>query len=148
MDKPFQIISLIAVVTTFTLLTFGQAEEKKEPSATIEIDQVQVAFMLSGNLGGGKLHFQGKTFPFQIGGLGIGGIGASSIHAEGDVYDLKNTKDFPGVYVQGRVGLAIGDQSAGDLWLQNDKDVYLHLKAKREGLMLSAGADGIVIEME
>jgi hypothetical protein len=55
---------------------------------------------------------------------------------------------FPGAYAQGRYGFAIGDRSGGDLWLQNEAGVILHLKAKREGLMLSLGGDAIVISMQ
>ena len=40
------------------------------------------------------------------------------------------------------------DASAGDIWLKNDKDVVMHLKAKREGLMLAVGADAIDIRMD
>ena len=33
------------------------------------------------------------------------------------------------------------------MWLENPNHVVLHLKAKREGLMLSIGADAIDIQM-
>jgi hypothetical protein len=55
--------------------------------------------------------------------------------------------DFAGAYVQARYGVAIGTASTGELWLQNRKGVVMHLKAKREGLMLSLGGDAVVIEM-
>jgi hypothetical protein len=38
--------------------------------------------------------------------------------------------------------------SGGDLWLQNDDGVILHLKAKRTGLMLSLGGDAVSIAMD
>jgi hypothetical protein len=41
----------------------------------------------------------------------------------------------------------IGTASGGDLWLQNEAGVILHLKAKRTGLMLSLGGDAVVISM-
>jgi hypothetical protein len=41
----------------------------------------------------------------------------------------------------------IGDASTGDLWLENNAGVGMHLKAKREGLMLSLGADVVDIHM-
>jgi hypothetical protein len=34
------------------------------------------------------------------------------------------------------------------MWLQNEAGVILHLKAKREGLMLSLGGDAILISMQ
>jgi len=118
------------------------------PDATIEMRQVQVAYLASGGGGNGTLFYRGRAYPFTIGGLGIGGIGASTISAAGQVYKLDSLAAFPGAYVQARYGFALGDRSGGDLWLQNDAGVILHLKAKREGLMLSLGGDTMVITMK
>jgi len=63
-----------------------------------------VAFIGSGSLGGGTLSFQGKEHDFSIGGLGIGGIGVSSIDATGEVYHLDKLEDFPGAYAQAHHG--------------------------------------------
>jgi hypothetical protein len=41
----------------------------------------------------------------------------------------------------------LGRASTGELWLQNNSGVIMHLKAKREGLMLSLGGDAVVIQM-
>ncbi len=120
----------------------------KEPVGTVEMKELQIAWIGSGNFGDGKLHYKGETYPFKITGLGVGGFGISTIDAHGEVYDLKSLADFPGVYGQARAGIVVGALSAGHLWLQNEKGVVLHLNAKREGLALSLGADGIVIKME
>jgi hypothetical protein len=50
--------------------------------------------------------------------------------------------------MQGRYGFALGSTNAGDLWLKNEKGVILRLVAKRKGLMLSLGADAVVISMK
>src|SRR5215472_5270581 len=107
------------------------------PDGTVQMQQVQAAFIGSGGGGTGTLFFQGKSYPFNVGGLGIGGIGASTIEASGEVYHLHNVAQFPGAYGQGRYGYVFGTSSAGDLWLQNESGVIMHLHAKREGLMLS-----------
>jgi hypothetical protein len=117
------------------------------PDGTVDMEQVQVAYIGSGGGGSGALYYQGGAYPFSIGGLGIGGIGASLISAEGEVYKLNRLQDFPGAYAEARYGFALGDKSAGDLWLQNEAGVILHLKAHREGLMLSLGGDAVVISM-
>ncbi len=117
------------------------------PDGTVDMSQVQVAYIGSGGGGSGTLYYKGKAYPFTVGGLGVGGIGASTLEATGEVYKLNNIADFPGAYVQGRYGFALGSESAGDLWLQNDAGVILHLKAKRTGLMLSLGGDAVVISM-
>jgi hypothetical protein len=57
----------------------------KQPDATIEMHQVQAAFLASGNGGTGTLYYRGRTYPFHVGGRGIGGIGASTIESEGKV---------------------------------------------------------------
>jgi hypothetical protein len=121
--------------------------EGKPLSGRVSMKQVQAAYIGSGNAGSGVLYYQGSRYPFSVGGLGVGGIGVSKIEARGEVYGLNRLSDFPGAYLQGRYGLAIGNTSTGDLWLQNTNGVVMHLIAKRQGLMLSLGGDAVVIQM-
>lgn len=125
-----------------------EAVEGQRPSGTIEMQQVQAAYIGSGNAGSGTLFFRGNAYPFSVGGLGIGGIGVSTIEAEGEVYYLERLDQFPGSYAQARYGFVVGSTSAGDLWMQNEAGVILHLKAKRTGLMLTLGGDAVVINMK
>ena len=118
------------------------------PSGTVEMKQVQAAFIGSGGGGTGTLYYQGGAHAFNVGGLGIGGIGVSTIEANGEVYKLNSLAQFPGAYAQGRYGYVFGNKSGGDLWLQNESGVIMHLHAKREGLMLSLGGDAVVISMK
>ena len=142
--------TIIMVLACALLVLCGTtlAEEEKKPAGTVDIDEVQVAFLLSGNMGGGKLYFQGKEYPFKIGGLGVGGIGISRLKATGEVYNLEKVEDFPGVYGQARTGLVVTDKSMGHLWLQNTNGVVISLKSDRTGVALTVGADGIVIQMD
>jgi hypothetical protein len=71
----------------------------------------------------------------------------STIDATGEVYNLREVSQFPGTYGQARYGFAIGTSSAGDLWMQNESGVILHLKAKRTGLILSLGGDAVLITL-
>jgi len=119
--------------------------KNQTPSGTVEMSQVQAAFIGSGNTGDGTLRFRGRTYPFTVSGLGIGGIGVSTLEATGEVYDLAKADDFEGAYVQGRYGFALGEESGGALWLKNDKGVVMRLKTKRTGLMLSLGGDAVVV---
>src|SRR5262245_35264790 len=119
----------------------------KTPDGTVDMQEVQAAYIGSGAAGTGALTFQGKEHKFQVGGVGIGGIGLSTVDAAGEVYNLRDLAQFPGTYGQARYGFAIGTSSAGDLWMQNETGVILHLKAKRTGLILSLGGDAVVISM-
>jgi hypothetical protein len=123
------------------------AVKDKTPDGFIEMHEVQAAYIGSGSGGDGTLSFRGVQYAFNVGGVGIGGIGLSTIEATGEVYNLRDLAQFPGTYGQARYGFAIGTASAGDLWLQNEAGVILHLKAKRTGLMLSLGGDAVVISM-
>lgn len=137
-------MAVVAVVALQHGSAFAQSSKLMQ-SGTVTIDQVQVAFIFSGNVGGGKLHYKGKTYPFSIGGLGVGGFGVSSIDATGEVYNLKRLSDFAGAYGQARTGIVVGTLSAGTLWLENPQGVYLRLAAKRKGVALSLGLDAIYI---
>ena len=125
----------------------AQAQPAPRPVARVSIDQTQLAFIGSAAVGGGKLYFHGRTYPFTINGLGIGGIGASKIKATGEVYHLARVSDLAGVYGQVRLGWALANQGDGRLWLQNDKGVVLRLRTQRKGLMLAAGADAVRIQL-
>jgi hypothetical protein len=125
----------------------AKADDLKQ-TATLTIEQVQIAFIGSGNLGGGQLIFNGQKHPFSVGGLGIGGIGISKMQAYGAVYNLYDLADFSGGYVQARYGLAVGDISTGKLWLQNTRGVALALQADRSGLALSLGGDAVYIDLD
>jgi hypothetical protein len=123
------------------------ADEKA--SGTVTLEKYEVSFIGSIKTGVGELTFQGKKYPFKIGGLGVGGIGVTKINATGEVYRLKNVADFQGVYGGLRAGITVGDKGlTGGIWVENTKGVVMHLVPKRKGLALSLGADGIVIELE
>ena len=118
------------------------------PAATVNIDEIQVAYLLMGTLGGGTLHFQGQDYRFKIGGLGVGGAGVDKLTATGEVYGLQYPRDFPGTYVDARVGIAATIKGKGDLWVKNSTGIYMHLHTQLEGLALTLGADALTIRMD
>ena len=132
-------------------LQYGSAfaqSSKLDQSGTLTINQVQVAWIFSGNVGGGTLRYGGNTYPFSIGGLGVGGFGISKIEATGEVYNLRRLSDFDGAYGQARAGIVVADMSKGSLWLENPQGVYIRLTAKRKGIALSLGLDAIYIKFD
>jgi hypothetical protein len=120
--------------------------EGKTPSGFVEMREVEIAFLGAAGGGTGTLSFQGQSYPFEIAGLGGSGAGISKIDASGEVYNLTDLAHFPGAYSERRMGVALGG-GGGDLWLQNNAGVIMHLKAASEGLMLSLGADVVDIRM-
>ena len=121
----------------------------QSPSGTVTISQVQVALLVSGAVGGGTLSFGGESHDFSIGGLGIGGLGASRLEASGEVYNLERLEDFEGPYAQGRAGAVAGDQQLeGGLWLINPQGVQMRLSSRREGYALSLGGDAVYVKFD
>jgi hypothetical protein len=150
------IVARVALVSACVLYVVGcaggvelgpDAVKGQTPDGTVDMREVQAAYIGSGSAGTGVLFFRGTQYPFEVGGVGVGGFGLSTVDATGEVYNLGTLEQFPGTYGQARYGFAIGTASAGDLWMQNEAGVIMHLKAKREGLMLSLGGDAIVIKM-
>ena len=138
---------LLVFVVSLALMAFSGISLAQQPSGTVTVDEYELAYIFNGSMGGGTLTFQGNTYNFKIGGLGIGGIGASHISASGEVYNLQDVWSFPGTYVQASIGYSATNQGQGHLWLQNQNGVQLHLITSQQGLGLTAGADGIVINM-
>ena len=151
---PRRLAAALAAALLFSLAACSSSSsdhaasaEGKAPDGTVQLNAVQAAYIGSGMTGNGVLSFNGNSYPFTVSGLGVGGLGVSSIDADGEVYDLHDVSQFPGAYAQGRYGFAVGSLSGGDLWLKNGNGVVMHLKAKRTGLMLSLGGDAMVVNM-
>lgn len=143
-------ISISVIAAAGLLALAGPATATAPPpvlhlSGTVDIDQTRVSFVVSGNGGGGTLHYRGKDYPFAIGGLGLGGIGVTKLVATGNVYNLTDPAKFTGMYGEARTGYAIGDKGKGKLWLKNSDGVVLELKGKGQGVGLSLGADAVHI---
>ena len=146
---PLLVTALLAAAACSSSDSAGpQSIEGKSPDGTVEMTQLQAAYIGSGSGGHGTLFYKGQSYTFNVGGVGIGGIGVSTIDAKGEVYGLQNALQFPGTYAQGRYGFAIGTMSAGDLWMKNENGVVMHLKAERSGLMLSLGGDVMHVSLK
>ena len=62
--------------------------EGMPPDATVTMDEVQAACIGNAGGGSGTLLYRGVAYPFTVAGLGVGGIGASTLDAIGDAYNL------------------------------------------------------------
>jgi len=125
------------------------AADEEVPSGTIVIDETQVMAIIGGDLGGGTLLLGDKSYSFKTGGLKIGGLGMHKIHLEGDVYNLDDVADFPGVYFAAQAGATLVKTGTGVIWMKNSHGVKLKLKSSDEkGVALSVGVEGFKITMK
>ena len=142
-----QSITRLMVICLVFLIASVASAEGKIPSGTIEIDETQLGFIIGGDIGKGVLHYKGVDFYFKTGGIKVGGMGIAKISAVGEVYDLFDIDQFPGIYVTGDYGIALGG-GVGGLVLKNENGVFLRLRSTLEGVALAVGLEGITIKLE
>ena len=146
-SSPFRAVAAAALLAVLV-----PAAHAQEPgwvfAGTVEINSTQMAFIVSGKAGGGVLEFEGKEYPFDVAGLGVGGIGIQTLNAVGAVYNMDDVSKFPGTYVEARAGATLGNKGKGAMRLSNQHGVILDLKSSSKGAALSLGADGVIISMK
>jgi hypothetical protein len=117
------------------------------PDAKITFSGGSIAAGIGYTWGSGTLLFKEKSYAFTVEGLSVIDIGIAKIDGTGDVYNLKEVKDFPGTYVAAGVGATIagGGTIAA---MENEKGVIIHFRSTTAGLRLNVSASGIVIRLK
>lgn len=138
----------LAIVVIMVMLAAGPAlANEKQPVGKVEIKSTSVALGIGVQWGGGKLTFQGKDYKFKVNGLSIVDLGVSSIDAVGNVYDLKDVKDFEGTYSAAKAGIALAAGGEG-LTMSNGKGVLINLQARQKGIKFSLALEGVTITLK
>jgi hypothetical protein len=119
----------------------------EKPSGKVSLTLGQAGFLIGASGGNGTLTFHGKTYAFELGGMGIGEFGGSKAVCDGDVYNLTKLEDFPGAYVQLKSGYT-GMGGKGSIWLKNSNGVEIELRSRTTGLELTAEAEGVAIKFK
>jgi len=133
-----RIVLALAVVA----LVAGTALAQEKPDATLVFSGGSVAAGIGYSWGSGTLTYNGKEYPFSVEGLSVGSVGASSVTASGDVYNLKTLEDFNGNYTAATAQATVGG-GAGATAMQNQKSVVLKILSTTQGLDFKFAADGV-----
>ncbi|MBV8455135.1 MAG: hypothetical protein JO122_00790 [Acetobacteraceae bacterium] len=122
----------------------GQSIAGLTPSGSVTLNET---FATGYGGGSGTLTFNGVSYPFTLVGAVVGPGGAERVTASGEVYKLADVQDFGGRYTQfsGSAGLSRG--GAGELWLENNAGVIMHLYSQTQGVLLSLGKEEVVIRL-
>lgn len=138
---------VLSITTLIYFVYLGTASAQNVPSGTISINEKEFGFIIGGSEGKGTLNYQGAEYFFKTSGIKVGGMGVAKIAAAGEVYNLFNLSQFPGTYVAGNYGIALGG-GAGGVVLKNENGVLLKLHSTMEGVDLNVGVSGITIKLE
>ena len=126
----------------------GAADAPKVPSGTVSISETQFALIVGGSTGGGVLTYQGKKYPFKIGGMSLGAnVGVSKLSASGEVYDLADISKFPGTFTKLESSITLGGGMGGTV-LRNENGVIMRLTSTSEGLQLNLSASGVTVKLD
>ena len=135
--------------TVFLASSAAQATEKCDPtnlveSGTFTAHVESVGFMVSVHWGDGVLTLSnGETHKFKVIGGKLIETGFGETHLKGTVYNLKDIKDFEGVYYGAASETAIVKGLKGGITAKNSSNcVYIHGESSTEGVRLSPPAPG------
>ena len=137
-------------LVVFGAVSLGGADDRDpNPDATVEIEEVRLGVIVfAGSFGGGRIRYRGQEHRFSITGLGVGGLGVSSLKARGEVFGLDRLEDFAGAYAETQASAVAGVEASLQVrWLRNAKGVTLRLRSVRDGVMLDVSASGVAIEL-
>jgi hypothetical protein len=144
----------LALAAAASLALFGcvSAAAQNPPvggpsTATIEFEGGAVAIGVGFSWGGGKLHYNGQTYPIQVNGLSALDVGASKYSASGKVTGLKQLSDIEGTYVAGEAGATVAG-GASVQSMKNDKGVVITFNTTRAGLQFTLAPKGATIKLK
>ena len=123
------------------------AKETRKPDATFELTEGSVGVGIGYSWGGGTLTYKGNKHKFKVTGLSAGDVGARSVTATGDVYNLKKLEDFNGTYTSAQAGATVGG-GGGVAIMRNQNGVEIRAKATTQGIGLKLGVEGVKVTLE
>jgi hypothetical protein len=116
------------------------------PNGTIELSGGKVAAGIGYKWGSGTLIFQGKRYPLNISGIGLGSVGVNEYTASGHVTGLRCANDINGIFTAVGTGLTLGG-GASVAEMKNENGVTIQLDSTTEGLSVSVAATGVQVSI-
>ena len=139
-------ISGVVALAAVGVLSVALAQEPA-PSGTVRITSKAVAIGVGVTWGDGTLTFQGKTYPFEISGAGVGATLTLSVNElEGRALNLRTPGDLAGNYIAVSAGGALVG-GVGVARLRNANGVVLVVRGPRLGAGISINLARVTITM-
>jgi hypothetical protein len=144
--KGFAMLAALAI-TACMFLSVPALAQDKQPDATLELTQGQVAIGIGWSWGEGTLTFQGNKYPVTVKGLSVIDIGITKATAFGKVYGLKKLEDFNGNYTAATAEGTLGG-GAGATTMKNQNGVVINLSTTTQGVNLKLAPSGVQLMLK
>lgn len=147
MKKIVVLLSAIAVTAGFAS---AAKEEGGKADATLRLSFKSVAVGLGFSSGSGTLTYKGKDYPVAVKGFAVGKVGVTSASATGQVYNLKDLKDFDGHYDVSGAGMRGVTAGAGrkTTTMRNQAGVIVAVASTQKGVDVNATGGGVDMKIQ
>jgi hypothetical protein len=145
--KRLVMLTVLTMMTACFFLTGLAAAQDKQPDATIELTQGQVAVGIGWNWGEGVLTYKGQKYPVKVEGLSVIDVGITRAEAAGKIYGLKKLEDFDGIYTAATAEGTLGG-GAGATTMKNQNGVVINLVTTTQGINLKLAPSGVKLTIK
>jgi len=147
-------IAVLLIALSLTTV-FAEAAKKEstsqqsqsKPDATIRLSSGSFAVGIGFSWGKGTLTYKGKDYPLSVNGLSLGKVGISGATASGEVYNLKNIKDFDGNYTAAGIGITLAGGRSG-VAMKNQNGVKVVVASTTKGFDVTIGGGGVTMKLK
>ena len=139
-------ITILLLVLGLTTGLAQAAQPTQRPDATLRLSGGSVAAGIGWSWGSGTLTYKGKDYRVSVRGLSLGKVGITSATATGEVFRLRNLKDFDGNYTAAGAGITLaGGRSA--VTMRNQNNVRVRLISTTRGADITLGGGGVDLRL-
>ena len=149
MSRTYRTLLRLGLVSAvfWGILSNATAQEPSNHSGTVTVTATSAALGVGWSWGKGSVTLlNGKQYHFKVSGLDVVAVGFKQATAVGNVYNLKNIKNFEGTYVSvtasGTVGGGMGASS-----MRNDKGVVINLSGVGQGIDFRLAVSGMTVKL-
>jgi hypothetical protein len=140
-------VSLLAFAV-MTSVAFAATESK--PDATLRLSLNSFALGIGTSWGSGTLTYKSKNHRVRARGFQVGKVGMTSSSAIGDVFNLRNLRDFSGHYnvnPRGTRGVTLGAGQTGTI-MSNQAGVIIRISSTQQGVAVNATGGGVDMQLQ
>ena len=144
-----KIVTMLLALGVMTGFTHAASKEGK-PDGVLRLSGGSFAAGIGFSWGGGTLTYKGRDYKVSVNGLSLGRVGITGASAYGEVYNLKELRDFNGHYHAGgagRRGVTLASGQMGTA-MTNQAGVRVLLASTQRGVDVNLSGGGVDMKLK